>query len=141
MITSIYQVLSLCSPLIVSRRSSSVSGACSLAWRKAYRMIALTDVNRRCITSCDLHRHVNHFFERSGFAKRAEVDGRQQDRDASPRPGPLLKHTESPRKQVNRFPVFCLSIWMPEDQVEFAIEPNKQVAHLRVSTKCQVSYQ
>lgn len=96
-------------------------------------MIALADVNRRCITSCELHRHINHLFERSAFARRAEVQDRQQDRDVSPRPGLFAKHTESPRKQLNRYPVFCLSISMPEDQVEFAFEPNKQVAYLRVS--------
>lgn len=90
------------------------------------------DINRRSITSSDLHRQINQLFDRSSFAKRAEIAARQTDRETSPGPNPFIRKTESPRKHVNRYPMFCLCLTVSNDKVEFGLEPDKQVSHVQV---------
>lgn len=105
-----------------------VESACPWSQLTSHR----PDVNRRPITSSELHRQINHLFDRSAFAKRAEVDERRNEREMSPRPTTYLSKTESPRKTVSRFPVFCLCLEVSRDKVDFFHEPSKQVAHFQV---------
>ena len=134
--------------MVASIESSlSVSGFFSLssAYSKQFQLIckgpslvnssswlkSTSDVNNRPVAPCAIDNRVNHLFSKSTFARRAEVDARGLAQEVSPNKGGLI--TNSPKKHIKRYPVFCLNFRIPYEEIDIGWEPTKLLVHFEVS--------
>ncbi|GBE79898.1 hypothetical protein SCP_0211000 [Sparassis crispa] len=92
------------------------------AYSKAYQFLY---INHHLLSTCDLHRVIDHEFSRSSFMKHAYDEAGETGL-------PRSKTRRSPRKTEKR-PVYVLDLIVPQRDVDNCLEPAKSAVHLQNS--------
>ncbi|GAA5859668.1 hypothetical protein JCM1840_006400 [Sporobolomyces johnsonii] len=84
-------------------------------------------VNSRPLSPSPLHKLLNTLFASSSFARHAASHLSLPDSSTSAPTTPSGRSRTSPKKAVERHPIFCLSLTVPSGCVDVSLEPEKRV--------------
>lgn len=104
-------------------------------------LVCSPDINGRHVARNELHDTMSALFANSVFADKTESDERTIGRATIVSRGrsPKAQTVTSPKKYLERHPVFCLFLRLPWDQVEFGLETAKRVVYFQVLISLPVS--
>ncbi|GAA5949089.1 hypothetical protein JCM21900_004855 [Sporobolomyces salmonicolor] len=108
------QFICACPPLRPSLLKSSLN---------ALRIV----VNSRPLSPSSLHKLLNALFASSSFARHAASHLSLPGSSTSAPTTPSGRSRTSPKKAVERHPIFCLSLTVPSGCVDVSLEPEKRV--------------
>lgn len=91
------------------------------------------DVNSRPLSNSFIHKLINHHFALSTFAKHAS------SHLVAPSAPPLKSSTrKSPKKSIERHPIFLLHLRAPLGMIDVTLEPGKRVIEFEVWIRCMM---